>query len=133
MLGDLQPGAVVEDRGAEHQLVVELGLDQDDVDARVALLPVLHRDVEPLVREHPERLIADRGEPHVGDAAGARAGDRGNALAEVVDVGDDRVDDDDELRSVLDRDVDVGGRPDAPVDELAAVDPHGVVDHRQGA
>ena len=35
VLGDLQAGAVVEDRGAEHQLVVELGLDQDDVDAGI--------------------------------------------------------------------------------------------------
>ena len=34
--GDLQPPRVVHDRRAEHQLVVGLGLDQDDVDARVA-------------------------------------------------------------------------------------------------
>src|SRR6185503_4472063 len=43
VLGDLEAGAVVEDGGAEHQLVVELGLDQDDVDARIALLPLLDR------------------------------------------------------------------------------------------
>ena len=133
VLGDLEAGAVVEDRGAEHQLVVELGLDQDDVDARVALLPVLDRDVQALVREHPEGLVADRREPHVGDAARPGAGDRRDPLAEVVRVGHQRVDDDDELGAVLDRDVDVRGRADAAVDELAAVDLDRRVDHRQRA
>ena len=38
--GDVEPRGVVEDVRLEHQLVVGLGLDQDDVDARVALLPV---------------------------------------------------------------------------------------------
>ena len=38
--GDLQAPRVVHDRRAEHQLVGRLGLDQDDVDARVLLLPL---------------------------------------------------------------------------------------------
>ena len=129
VLGDLESGAVVQDRGAEHELVVELGLDQDDVDARIALLPVLDRDVEALVGEQPERLVADRREAHVGDAAGAGAGDRRDPLSEVVDVRDQGVDDDDELGAVLDGDVDVRGRADAAVDELAAVDLDRLVEH----
>ena len=133
VLGDLEARAVVEDGGAEHQLVVELGLDQDDVDARIALLPLLDRDVQALVGEQPEGLVADRREPHVGDAAGAGAGDGRDALPEVVRVGHQRVDDDDELGAVLDRDIDIGGRADAAVDELAAVDLDRRVDHRQRA
>jgi hypothetical protein len=43
-------------------------------------------------------------------------------LREVVDVGHERVDDDDELRARLDGDVEVGGRDDAAVDELAILD-----------
>ena len=38
--GDVEPRRVVEDVRLEHQLVVGLGLDQHDVDARVALLPL---------------------------------------------------------------------------------------------
>ena len=33
VLGDVEARLVVEDRSAEHERVVELGLDQDDVDA----------------------------------------------------------------------------------------------------
>src|SRR3954451_13324493 len=69
VLRDLEARAVVEERRAEHQLVVDLRLDQDDVHARIALLPMLHRDVEPLVGQQAERLVADRGESHVRDAA----------------------------------------------------------------
>ena len=130
VLGDLEAGAVVEDRGAEHELVVELGLDQDDVHAGIALLPLLDRHVQALVGQQPKGLVADRREPHVRDAAGPGAGDGWDPLAEVVRVGHQRVDDDDELRTVLDRDIDVRGRPDATVDELAAVDLDRRVDHR---
>ena len=63
----------------------------------------------------------------------ARARDRRDVLLEVVDVGDERVDDDHELRPALDRDVDVGGREDAAVDELAAGDLDRLVDPGQRA
>ena len=97
VLGDVEARLVVEDRGAEHQRVVELGLDQDDVDARIALLPDLDRAVEAVVGHHPEDLVADAGEAHVGDVLDAGPRDRGDRLAEVVHVGDERVDHDDEL------------------------------------
>ena len=132
VLGDPKPRRVVHDRGAEHQLVVGLGLDQDDVDAGVLLLPVLDRPVQAVVGDHPEGLVAEAGEAHVGDAAHAGAEDRsGSRLREVVDEGDERVDDDDELGAVLDRDVDVGGRADAAVDHLAALHLDRLVDDRQ--
>ena len=53
VLRDLEPRAVVEDRGPEHELVVELGLDEDDVHAGIALLPVGHRPVEPSAAQMP--------------------------------------------------------------------------------
>ena len=55
----------------------------------------------------------------------------GICLREVVDERDERVDHDDELRARLDRDVDVGGRDHAAVDQLAVLDDRGLVDHRQ--
>src|SRR6185295_197606 len=54
-------------------------------------------------------------------------------LLEVVDVGHQRVDDDDELGALLDRDVDVGGRADAAVDQLAPFQVDRLVDDRQGS
>ena len=129
--GDLQPPRVVHDRRAEHQLVVRLGLDQDDVDALVSLLPVLDRLVQAGVGDQAEGLVGDRRQAHVGDAAHAGAEDGRDRLLEVVDVGDERVDDDDELRPLLDRDVDVGGRADAAVDQLAALQVDRLVDDGQ--
>src|SRR4051794_28373447 len=38
--GDLHARREVHDRRLEHELVVGLGLDEDDVDARIALLPL---------------------------------------------------------------------------------------------
>src|SRR5436190_18392172 len=76
-------------------------------------------------------MVSDRRETHVGDAPRPSPHDRGDALAEVVYERDHRVDDDDELGAVLDSHVDVGGRADAAVDELPAVDAHRLVDHRQ--
>ena len=73
VLGDRQAGRVVEDRGAEHELVVELGLDQDDVHVGEALLPGLDREVQAGVGHQAEGLVADPGHPHVGDAADPRA------------------------------------------------------------
>ena len=55
----------------------------------------------------------------------------GICLREVVDERHQRVDHDDELRARLDRDVEVGGRDDAAVDQLAVLDLGGLVDHRQ--
>jgi hypothetical protein len=91
---------------------------------------LLHRDMKALVREHSECLVADRRESHVGHAARPGAGDRRDPLPEVVRVGHQRVDDDDELGAVLHRDVDVRGGADSAVDELAAVDLNRGVDHR---
>ena len=51
VLRDLETRRVVQDRGAEHELVVELRLDQDDVDVGKPLVPGLDREVEPGVRE----------------------------------------------------------------------------------
>ena len=73
--GDLQPPRVVHDRRAEHQLVGRLGLDQDDVDARVFLLPHPDRLVQAGVGDQPEGLVGDRRHSHVGDAADAVAGE----------------------------------------------------------
>ena len=88
---------VVHDRRAEHQLVGRLGLDQDDVDAGVLLLPLLDRLVQAGVGDQAEGLVGDRRQAHVGDAPHAGAEDGRDRLLEVVDVGDQRVDDDDEL------------------------------------
>ena len=57
----------VHDRRLEHQLVVGLGLDEDDVDARVALLPLPGHLVQALVGEQLEGLVADLREAHVAD------------------------------------------------------------------
>ncbi len=81
VLGDLEPVRVVEDRRPEHQLVVQLGLDEDDVHAGILLLPVLDRAVQAVVGERAERLVGDRPHAHVGDPAHAVAGDRRDALA----------------------------------------------------
>ena len=99
----------------------------------IALLPAPGDLVQALVGQQLERLVADLGEAHVRDPAGARAGERGDPLLEVVDVGDQRVDHDDELGPGLDRDVEVGGRHDAAVDQLAVLDLDRLVDHRQRA
>jgi hypothetical protein len=47
---DVEPRAVVEDARLEHQLVVGVRLDEDDVDARIALLPLARHLVEPAGR-----------------------------------------------------------------------------------
>src|SRR5439155_14980935 len=120
------------DAGGEHQLVVGLGLDQHDVDPGVLLLPAPRHLVQALVGQQLERLVADLGEAHVRDAAHAGAGDRGDLLGEVVDVGDERVDHHHELRARLDGDVDVGGGDDPAVHQLAVVDLDRLVDHGQG-
>ncbi len=131
--GDVQALGEVHDRRLEHQLVVGLGLDEQDVDAGVAVLPLLGHLVEPLVGDELERLVADLGHAHVAHAPGARPPRGLDHLGEVVDVRHQRVDHDDELGARLDGDVQVGGGHDPAVDELAAVDLHRVVDHRQGA
>src|SRR5262245_8983169 len=133
VLGDLQPGRVVEDRCSEHQLVVELRLDQDDVHVGEALPPRLHGHVKPGMGEKAERLVADRGHPHVRDAPHTGTEDRRDAVFEVVYVGDERVDHDDELGASLHGDVDVGRGDDPPVDQLPAAEIVGLVDDRQGA
>src|SRR6185295_2119804 len=66
-----------------------------------------------------------------GDAPDAVAEDRGHRLLEVVDEGDQRVYDDDELRAFFDGDVDVGGRADAAVDQLPPLELDRLVDDRQ--
>ena len=121
--GDVEPRRVVEDVRLEHQLVVGVGLDQDDVDARVALLPLARHLVQALVGEQLERLVGDLREAHVRDPAHARAEQRRDLLREVVHVRHERVDDDDELRAGLDRDVEVRGGDDPAVDELAVAAP----------
>ena len=63
--GDLHAPGEVEDVGLEHQLVVGVGLDQDDVHARVLLLPVRHRLVQALMGQQLEGLVADLREAHV--------------------------------------------------------------------
>ena len=88
--------------------------------------------METVVRQDPEGLVGDRGEAHVGDAPGPAAGDGRDALPEVVHVGHQGVDDDHELGSSLNRDVDVGGRRDAAVDELMTLDLDRLVEARQG-
>jgi hypothetical protein len=110
----------------------ELGLDQDDVDAPIALLPLLHRLVEAGVGHQSEGLVGDCRQAHVGHPPHPVAEDGGDRLLEIVDEGDERVDDDDELRPSLDRDVDIGGRADAAVDQLAAFQVDRLVDDRQG-
>jgi hypothetical protein len=54
---DLDPVGEAHDRGLEHELVVGLGLDEDDVDARAALLPVARHLVQPLVGQELEGLV----------------------------------------------------------------------------
>src|SRR3954452_18865937 len=130
VLGDADAFGEVQDRRLEHQLVVGLGLDEHDVDARVALLPLARHLVQALVGEQLEGLVADLREAHVADPARARE-ERADALGEVVDEGHQRVDDDDELRARLDGDVEVRGRHDPAVDELAVADLDRLVDHRQ--
>ena len=125
---------VVHDARLEHQLVVGLGLDQDDVDARVALLPAPRQLVQPLVGEQLERLVADLREAHVRHAT-RRVSRRasGSACSKSLTYGHQRVDDDDELGARLDRDVEVGGGDDPAVDQLAVLDLDRLVDHRQRA
>ena len=131
MPGDLEPRRVVEDVRLEHQLVVGLGLDEDDVDARVALLPLARHLVQALIGEQLERLIGDLREAHVRDAPDLRPQQRRDLAREVVHVGHERVHDHDEPRARLDGDVEVRGRGDAAVDQLAVADLHRLVDHRQ--
>src|SRR2546423_5116508 len=130
MLGDAHARAEVQDRRLEHQLVVGLGLDEHDVDARIALLPLARHLVQALVREELEGLVADLREAHVADALRARE-DAPDPLGEVVDIGHQRVDDHDELRARLDGQVEVRRRHDPAVDELAVADLDRLVDHRQ--
>ena len=116
----------------EHQLVVGLGLDQDDVDAGVALLPLPRHLVQALVGQQLERLVADLREAHVADPARrACRTSVGICSAKSLTYGHERVDDDHELRARLDGDVDVRRRDDAAVDQLAVLDLDGLVDHRQ--
>ena len=128
---DLHARGEVHHRGLEHQLVVRLGLDQHDVHARIALLPVLGQLVQPLVGDQLERLVADLREAHVRDPPRALSAQRLDGSGEVVDERHDRVDHDDQVRPGLDRDVEVRRRDDPAVDQLAVVDPHRRVDHRQ--
>ena len=81
--------------------------------------------------DQAEGLVGDRRQAHVGDPPHAVAEDGRDRLLEVVDVGHQRVDDDDELGALLDRDVDVGGRADAAVDQLAPLEVDRLVDDRQ--
>ena len=90
-----------------------------------------HRLVQALVGQQLEGLVADLGEAHVGHAPHAAAEHGGDHLLEVVHVGHQRVDHDHELGAPLHRDVHVGGRADAAVDQLAALDLDRLVDHRQ--
>ena len=129
--GDFQAPRVVHDRRAEHQLIGGLGLDQDDVDAGVLLLPHLDRLVQALVGDQPKGLVGDRRQAHVRDPPHPGAEDGRDRLLEVVDVGNQRVDDDDELGALFDRDVDVGGRADAAVDQLATLQIDRLIDDRQ--
>ena len=106
---DVHPAVEVHDVRVEHQLVVGIGLDQDDVHAGVPLLPVRDRLVQALVGEQLERLVAHLREAHVRDAADAAAQHGRDHLLEVIDVRHQRVDHDHELRAVLHRQVDIGG------------------------
>ena len=81
--------------------------------------------------DQAEGLVGDRRQAHVGDAAHAVAEDGRDRLLEVVDVGNQRVDDDDEFGALFDRDVDVGGRADSAVDHLPALEVDRLVDDRQ--
>ena len=128
---DLHARSEVHHRGLEHQLVGGLGLDQDDVHPRVALLPTLCELMQALVCDQLEGLVADLRKAHVRDAPATRPAQGADRGLEVVDEGHDRVDHHDELGPRLDRDVEVGGRDDPAVDQLAILDPHGRVDHRQ--
>ena len=82
------------------------------------------------VAEQLEGLIADLGEPHVGDSPRGRPTLVAGGL---VDEGNDRVDHDHQVRARLDGNVEVGGGDDAAVDQLAIADLDGRVDHGQGA
>jgi hypothetical protein len=55
---DVDAAREAHDRRLEHDLVVGLGLDEHDVDAGVALLPLPGHLVQPLVGEQLERLVA---------------------------------------------------------------------------
>ena len=69
---DLDARGEAHHRGLEHQLVGRLGLDQHDVDPRIALLPALGEFVQSLVGDELEGLIADlRRSPCRRRAAGA--------------------------------------------------------------
>src|SRR5437588_6481667 len=57
--GNFDPLGEVHDVRVEHQLVVRVGLDQDDVDAGVLFLPLANRLVEALVGEQLEGLVAE--------------------------------------------------------------------------
>ena len=92
---DLHARGEVHHRGLEHQLVVRLGLDQHDVDTRIALLPALRQFVQALVGDELEDLVADLWEAHVGHTPRARPAQRAHRRGEVVDEGHDRVDHDD--------------------------------------
>ncbi len=97
----------------------------------IAVLPLARHLVQALVGQQLERLVGDLREAHVRHAPHLRAQQRRYLLREVVHVGHQRVHDDDELGAGLDRDVEVRGRDDAAVDQLAALDLDGLVDHRQ--
>ena len=106
MASDVKPRAEVHHVGREHQLIVCCRLDQDDVDAWVAILPLLCHLVKTLVGEQLERLVADMREAHF----------RHPRLAptllirrlKIVHIRNERVDDNDELGARLNGDVQVG-------------------------
>ena len=99
----------------------------------IALVPALDVLVQARVGQQLEGLVADLRVAHVRDPPDAAAEDRRDPLLEVVDVGNQRVHDDDELRSALDGEVDVRRGADAAVDELASLDLDRPVDHREGS
>ena len=115
----------------KHQLIAGIGLNQHDVDAGVAVFPLAPHLMQALVSQELEGLVADVGETHLRYPL-AIFTVRGR-LAEVVDVRDERVYDDDELGASLDCDIEVRGRDDAAVDQVAPLDFNRAVDHWQGS
>src|SRR2546421_1084881 len=84
---DLHARGEVHHRSLEHQLVGGLGLDQDDIHPRVALLPTLCELMQALVCDQLEGLVADLREAHVRDTPATRPAQRAHSGLEVVDEG----------------------------------------------
>ena len=79
MACDLDSGGEAHHRRLEHQFVSGLGLDEDDVHARIAGLPALFQLVQALVGDELEGLVADLREAHVRNPPGTRAAQRPHA------------------------------------------------------